>query len=55
MPLANWHLPLNAAELNARKFRIYRGFIEALQLSGRNPDTVLDADWDRTVSRNVFS
>jgi hypothetical protein len=55
MPLANWHLPLNAAELNARKFRIYRSFIEALQLSGRDPEAVLDADWARTVARNVFS
>jgi hypothetical protein len=41
--------------LNARKLRHYRGWLEALQLSGRSPLTVLDADWDRTIARGVFS
>lgn len=38
-----------------RKFRLYRGFLENLHLSGRDPVAVLDADWSRVYARNVFS
>ena len=37
------------------KWRLYRGFIENLRTSGRDPETVLDADWARTMARGVFS
>lgn len=39
----------------ARNFKLYRGFIEDLSLSGRDPTTVLDADFARVVARDVFS
>lgn len=34
---------------------LYRGFIENLALSGRDPATVLEDDYIRTTSRNTFS
>lgn len=34
---------------------LYRGFIENLAASGRDPAAVLDEDWARTVARVVFS
>lgn len=37
------------------KGRLYRGWIEDLQVSGRNPLTVLDADFAATIARGVFS
>ncbi|RWB96505.1 MAG: hypothetical protein EOQ56_25630 [Mesorhizobium sp.] len=40
---------------NAAKTRLYRGWIENLEISGRDPLTVLDADWARTIARGVFS
>ena len=39
----------------AVKWRYYRSFIENLTTSGRDPATVLDADYARTVARGVFS
>lgn len=36
---------------NAVKWRYYRSFIENLTTSGRDPATVLDADYARTVAR----
>jgi hypothetical protein len=44
-----------ALHRTARNFRMYRGFIENLDTSGRNPVTVLDADYERTIARGVFS
>lgn len=35
--------------------RIYRVWIEDLAVSGRNPLTVADEDYTRTIARNVFS
>lgn len=35
--------------------RLYRGWVENLHRSGRDPVAVLDADYARTVSRGVFS
>lgn len=40
---------------NAAKYRVYRGFVENLVTSGRDPTTVLDADYARTVARAVYS
>lgn len=40
---------------NAAKYRLYRGWIEDLSVSGRDPITVLDADYARTIARAVFS
>lgn len=45
----------NAQIYPARNSRLYRGWVEDLSASGRNPQTVLDADWSRTVARGVFS
>jgi hypothetical protein len=36
-------------------FRLYRMALEDLSISGRDPETVLDADWARTIARGVFS
>lgn len=36
-------------------FRVYRGFVENLARSGRDPVTVLDADYMRTMARGIFS
>jgi len=38
-----------------QKWRLYRGWVENLVRSGRDPETVLNADWTRTASRAVFS
>lgn len=40
---------------NAAKWRYYRSFLENLTTSGRDPTTVLDADYTRTIARGVFS
>ena len=49
-----WHTDF-INQLGAHNFRQYRGFVENLARSGRDPLTVLEADWERTVARNVFS
>lgn len=36
-------------------FRLYRGWLENLARSDRDPLTVLDADWARVIARGVFS
>ena len=41
--------------MTTRNFRMYRGFLENLHLSGRDPVAVLDADYTRTAARGVFS
>lgn len=38
-----------------QRSRLFRVFIENLVRSGRDPETVLDADWTRTMARGVFS
>jgi hypothetical protein len=43
------------AQATQRKWKLYRGWVENLATSGRDPATVLDADWSRTVARGVFS
>lgn len=54
IPTATWGVTLTAAQLLARKFKIYRGFVEALTVSGRDPITVIDSDWARVVQRGAF-
>lgn len=36
-------------------WRLYRGWLEDLSITDRDPVTVLDADYARTIARNVFS
>ena len=52
---AGWSTTLTAAQLAARKFRIYRGGVVSLQSGEIDPLTMLEADWLRTVARGVFS
>lgn len=40
--------------VTAKKVRMYRGWMEDLEASGRDPITVLDADYARTMGRNAF-
>tara|TARA_R110000764_G_scaffold29681_2_gene69385 strand:+ start:4185 stop:5063 length:879 start_codon:yes stop_codon:yes gene_type:complete len=40
---------------NKTKNRVYRAFVEDLSVSGRDPVTVLNADFDRVIARGVFS
>jgi len=49
------HVGTFVGSANAVKWRFYRSFIENLVTSGRDPATVLDADYARTVARGVFS
>ncbi|KQQ12438.1 hypothetical protein ASF56_04540 [Methylobacterium sp. Leaf122] len=42
-------------QASAHNLRLYRGWLENLLISGRDPVTVLDADWARTMARGVFS
>lgn len=49
------HTAVFSGSANAVKWRYYRSFIENLVTSGRDPATVLDADYARTVARGVFS
>ena len=53
-------LPFLVGNLNVAysgKFfrRLYRFWAEDLTVSGRSPEDVLDADWNRTIARGVFS
>lgn len=52
-------IPFNSANLTGhragRKYRLFRGFVENLAVSGRDPVAVLDADYARTIARGVFS
>ncbi len=52
-PTAIW--PGAGLDLSQTPFRIYRGFIENLARSGRNPFTVLDDDWARVQARIAAS
>jgi len=47
--------PLNADVKKALKFREYRGWLENLAASGRDPLTVLNNDWTRVQSRIAAS
>ncbi len=50
-----WDFGTKPSLANANKFRLYRGWIEDLQLSGRNALEVADADYERTMARVAFS
>jgi len=50
-----WSNPLTTAQIAAKNFRVYRGWVEALAVSGRVPLTVLDRDWTNTMARNVYA
>lgn len=51
-----WGAPISFASTgNSTKRRLYRGWIEDLSLSGRDPATVLDADWARVQARIAAS
>lgn len=44
-----------ATNPNARKFRLYRIIVEDLITSGRDPTTVLNADWARVAASGLFT
>ena len=44
-----------SGQTGAKNFRLYRVFVENLARSGRDPLTVLDADWAQVVARGAFS
>jgi len=44
-----------APHLNASNMRLYRGHVEDLQISGRDPVTVLDANYAAVTARAAFS
>lgn len=46
---------LQAAHRATHKTRLYRGWIEDLSASGRNPLSVIDADWARVQARKTAS
>ncbi|MCF3935389.1 hypothetical protein L1787_18525 [Acuticoccus sp. M5D2P5] len=45
-----WPSPLSGQDLETRKFRFYRGFVEIPSVSGRDPLAVLDEDWSRNIA-----
>lgn len=45
----------SASHRTCRNFRLYRGFIENLHTSTRDPVTALDADWERVQARIAAS
>lgn len=55
VPITPDNGPLEAGYLNATNYRLYRGWLEDLGMSGRNPLAVLNADWQRVQSRIAAS
>jgi hypothetical protein len=51
-PFTNRALAEHRASAN---YRVYRGFVENLARSGRDPVAVLAGDWSRMASRSAFS
>lgn len=51
----SWGATLSGQELLSRNMRVYRWFVEATGLSGRDPDAVADADWQRVLARAAFT
>lgn len=49
-----WH-SVDQDALSSYKYRMYRFFIEDLSVSNRDPVETLQADFARTIARNVFS
>lgn len=50
VPDSLWNMAA-PGHVDASNFRMYRGFMENLQSSGRDPVTVLDADYARNIER----
>lgn len=54
---ATWGVPsafsqaMSSEDANGSNYRLFRGFVEDLGRSGRNPSTVLSDDWDRVQAR----
>lgn len=48
---AFWYPTLNNSHATAKKFKVTRPYFENLQTSGRDPVTVIDADWNRMLAR----
>lgn len=46
---------MNTEDQAASNYRVYRGWLEDLSLSGRDPLTVLNADWARVIARKTAS
>lgn len=53
--IMKWGAPPTFVSSFANNIRVYRGWIEDLQVSGRDPTAVLDLDFTTTISRAVFS
>ncbi len=49
-----WDFGSKPSLANARKWRLFRGWIENLEVSGRDPLEVADGDYARTIARAVF-
>ena len=45
VPNCDWGSTFPSTQATAHKFKVYRGWIENLLTSGRNPNTVCDEDW----------
>lgn len=52
---ALWDFSSKPSLATAKKWRLYRGFVENLEVSGRNPTAVADSDYQRVIARGVFS
>lgn len=49
------NINISTEDRAASNFRVYRGWLEDLSLSERDPLTVLNADWDRVIARKTAS
>lgn len=52
---ALWDFGSKPSLSTAKKWRLFRGFLENLGTSGRDPIAVADADYQRVFARGVFS
>jgi len=52
---ALWDFSSKPSLATAKRWRLYRGFVENLEISGRNPTVVADADYKRVIARGIFS
>lgn len=51
---ALWDFSSKPSLANAKKWRLYRGWVENLETSGRDAIAVADADFQRVLARGVF-
>lgn len=52
---ALWDFSTKPSLATAKRWRLYRGFIENLLTSGRDPIAIADEDYRRVVNRNIFT